>query len=236
MVDLRAILFDLDNTLLLNDMETFIPAYLELISGYAAEIYDPELFVRHMLAATEVMAGNTDPGISNEMVFWGTFSKLTGWDREKMVPFFAHFYETEFEGLKTLTAARPEARPVTEWAFETGHRVVIATNPMFPRIATEKRLEWADLGVDEFNYALVTTYENMHATKPHREYYVEILERVDCEPRQALMVGDDWGRDIRPAAAMGMHTYWVDPPDGTQSAVGREGGSLSDLPDWLRNR
>jgi len=33
---IRAILFDLDNTLLTNSMDRFLPAYLELISAHAA--------------------------------------------------------------------------------------------------------------------------------------------------------------------------------------------------------
>ena len=232
---LRAILFDLDNTLLLNDMNRFIPAYLELISAYAAEVTDPKRFVRDMLAATEVMAANTDPAVSNEQAFWDAFSGLTGLQPAEAVPFFARFYETEFDGLRRLTEPRPEARSVMEWALAKGYAVVIATNPMFPQIATEKRLAWAGLGVDEFDYALVTTYENMHATKPHPAYYREILQRVGCAPAEALMVGDDWELDIEPAAAVGIRTYWVDPPAGDEGAVdGR--GPLSTLPGWLGER
>lgn len=230
---LRAVLFDLDNTLLLNDMDAFIPAYLKLISAYAAEIYNPKRFVKQMLAATEAMATNTDPAISNERAFWDTFSQLTGWDRAEMVPFFTRFYETQFDGLQRLTQSRPEARSTVEWAFAMGYSVVIATNPMFPQIATEKRLAWAELGVDEFDYALVTTYENMHATKPHRQYYLEILDRVKCAPAQTLMVGDDWELDIAPAAAVGMRTYWVDAHTELAGSALSGQGPLSALRTWL---
>jgi HAD superfamily hydrolase (TIGR01549 family) len=230
---LNAILFDLDNTILTNDMEIFVPAYLKLISGYAAELYDPKRFVEEMLAATEVMATNTDPAVSNETAFWNEFSRLTGWNRDKMIPFFSRFYENEFDILRQLTRPRPEARPLVEWAFDNGYQVVIATNPMFPRIATEKRLTWAGLGVEEFDYALVTTYENMHATKPHCEYYLEILAHVGCAPAQALMVGDDLTLDIEPAGTVGMRTYWVDPQEDHGGSSDWGQGPLSALRSWL---
>ena len=235
MGDRPAILFDLDNTLLSNDMDHFIPAYFELISAYAAAVYDPQRFVRDLIAASEVMATNTDPAVSNEQAFWGTFAQLTGREPAEAIPFFARFYETEFGELRRLTAPRPEARVVVEWALDRGYAVVVATNPMFPRIAVEKRLAWAGLGVDAFDYALVTTYENMHATKPHPAYYREILARVGCPPADAVMVGDDWELDIQPAAAVGMRTYWVDAPAGDERAAdGR--GPLAALPAWLGER
>jgi HAD superfamily hydrolase (TIGR01549 family) len=233
MNELRAILFDLDDTLLINDMDVFVAAYLKLISGYAARLRDPKRFIHDMLAATDVMAANTDPAVSNEKAFWDAFSALTGWDRAEMIPFFARFYDEQFDELRSLTQPRPEARPMVEWAFGKGYQVVIATNPMFPRIATEKRLSWAGLGVDEFHYALVTTYENMHATKPHHEYYLEILDRVDCATAEALMVGDDWERDIEPAGAVGMRTYWVNTLTRAEGSAVAGQGPLSGLRTWL---
>ncbi len=83
---LRAILFDLDNTLLGNDMDTFLPAYFKLISTYAAERYDPRKLAGHILAASQVMMANTDPAVSNEEAFWTRFSELTSFDRAEMTP------------------------------------------------------------------------------------------------------------------------------------------------------
>ena len=94
-------------------------------------------------------------------------------------------------------------------AFARGLAVIIATNPLFPTTAIEQRLAWAGVPVDEYPYALVTTYENMHAAKPQPAYYREILAAIDCPPDRALMVGDDWKNDIAPAAAVGLHTFWT---------------------------
>jgi HAD superfamily hydrolase (TIGR01549 family) len=213
-LSIRAILFDLDDTLLSNDMDNFLPHYLKLLSTYAAERYDPALLVQHLLAATEVMLNNTDPAVTNENAFWGRFSQLTGFDRDEMIPFFTHFYLTRFDELQTVTEHRPEARPLVDWAIRQDYQVVIATNPMFPRVAVDRRLAWA--GIDDLNYTLVTSYENMHSTKPHPAYYQEILAKVDCAPAEALMIGDDWERDMLPAAELGLRTFWIAPADRNQ--------------------
>ena len=233
----RAILFDLDDTLLINDMDQFLSAYFKLLGEYAADRFDPRLLIQHLLAATEAMLHNTDPAVTNERAFWNEFSRLTGFDPVEMIPFFHRFYETRFDGIRPLTRPRPEARSLVEWAFAQGYQVAIATNPMFPLVAVERRLDWAGLGVDRFDYDLITTYENMHATKPHPAYYAEILDLLGREPDEALMVGDDWERDIAPAASLGLETYWVvDPASERPDRELFDGGigPLGELRSWLR--
>ena len=86
-------------------------------------------------------------------------------------------------------------------------------------------------------YTLVTTIENMHATKPNQAYYQEILEMIDCQPDQALMVGDDCRNDVEPAAGFGLFTYWIELPGAALPAglkpTGQ--GSLEDLALRLSN-
>jgi FMN phosphatase YigB (HAD superfamily) len=121
--------------------------------------------------------------------------------------------------------------------------VAIATNPLFPRSPIEQRLEWANIPVTEFDYALVTTYENMHATKANPAYYQEIVARLGNEAKECLMVGDDWERDMMPAATAGLPIYWVTKPDDTllpippmrkiKGAVLIGQGTLESLWDWI---
>jgi len=120
----------------------------------------------------------------------------------------------------------------------TGLQVVIATNPLFPLTAIEQRLEWAGLPVEEFPFALITSYEIMHSTKPHLAYYEEIAQRLGVEEKKCLMVGDDWRLDIAPAYAVGMQTYWVADTDVLPPTPGIHlsgQGSLTDLSEWLRS-
>ncbi len=217
MMNLQAILFDLDDTLLGNDLERFTQHYFALLSQYAAQKPGLENMLPDLIASTRQMLGNNDPTTTNADVFWEAFSRRTGQTRAELEPFFEHFYREHFPQLRSVTQMRPAARPLINYCLAQGWQVVIATNPLFPRSAIEQRLAWADAPASEFPYALVTSYENMHAAKPHPAYYHEILATIGCRPEAALMVGDDWLNDIQPATTAGLRAYWVTengpPPD-----------------------
>ena len=229
---LKAVLFDLDDTLLGNHMDTFIPRYFGLLGQYA-EVYLPrDEFLKTLMTATHVMAANTDPTTTNRDVFWQSFNEQTGLDAQEMEPFFDAFYANQFLALESVMTRRETAVSLINACQSQNLKVVIATNPMFPRPAVEARLKWAGLPVTAFDFDLVTTYENMHATKPQPIYYEEILERIGVASGEALMVGDDWGNDMVPANSIGCYTYWL-PMNGEiappQDDVVTQYGSLDEL-------
>jgi HAD superfamily hydrolase (TIGR01549 family) len=209
---IRAILFDLDDTLLVNSMETFVPAYFQALTRYVAHLIPPERLIPELMRATQAMQANDGTGPTNEEAFAAVFYPAVGHEQAELEPTFWQFYVEEFPKLRRLTRPVPEARPLVEWAFERGLQVVIATNPLFPRSPIEQRLEWAGVPVTEFDYALVTSYEDMHATKAHPAYYREILAQLDRQPEECLMVGDDWERDIVPAVSVGIPVYLIAEP------------------------
>jgi FMN phosphatase YigB (HAD superfamily) len=192
--------------------------------------------LQELLLGTRAMMENVDPALTNRDVFWASFCGRTGLDQAALEPYFERFYREEFGQLRRVTESRPTAVNLVQWAFDQNLKVVIATNPLFPLMAIEQRLEWAGVPVSRYPYALVTAYENMHFAKPHPDYYREILTAVDCEPESALMVGNEWDPDIAPAAAVGMHAYWLCaenemPPDPDLPLFGC--GSLEALYDLL---
>ena len=233
---IRAILYDLDNTLLQNPMSQFIPAYLQALGEYMADRFAPQVLIRHLLNATEVMVQNTDPQRSNAEVFDAAFFPALGVSRQELAPLFDAFYDTRFPTLRRLTQPLPAARPLIEWSFAHGFQVVIATNPLFPLTAILQRLDWAGVPASEFPYDLITSYEIMHAAKPHPAYYHEVAQRIGRMPEECLLVGDDWEGDIRPAQSIGMAAYWIAAPDAVPPAdpppAGQ--GSLEDLARWVQ--
>ena len=83
----------------------------------------------------------------------------------------------------------------------------------------------------------MTTYENMHATKLHPAYYREILARLERQPEECLMIGDNWEWDIAPPVSIGILAYWIAEPDQTppESDVPLIGqGTLADLWNWVQ--
>lgn len=229
---LRALLLDLDGTLLDNPMDRFIPAYFQALTRWVANRVPPDALIRELLRATRAMELGDGSGPTNEETFAAHFYPALGVDRAELEPEFRRFYAEAFPSLRVFTRPRPEARPLVEAAFAQGLDVVIATNPVFPRAAIEERLAWAGVGVDSFAYALVTCYEEMHATKSDPAYYREILARIGTSAPGCLMVGDDWQWDMVAAAACGIPGFWVSDAAAPPAALpvplaGR--GSLADV-------
>ncbi len=209
---IKAVLFDLDNTLLDNNLDRFMPAYFRLVGDFAARRL-PELprqrFLEAIITGTRAAMSNVQPDLTNQAVFWRSFAADTGLDPAAVAPLFVEFYEHRFAELQPLTAPRPAARPLVDWCFDQGYQVVIATNPVFPRRAIEHRLAWAGLPVADYPFALVTTLENMHAAKPQPAYYGEIRGRLGLAEGEAIMVGDNYDHDIVPAGHLRLATYWI---------------------------
>lgn len=206
---LKAVLFDLDDTLLGNDMDRFLPGYFDLLGRFAEKYLPRDQFLPELLASTEAMIRNVDPALSNRDVFWQTFVQRTGLDAAELEAFFEQFYRNQFLQLRNRTEKRPFAAELVQFCLDHNLKVVVATNPLFPLIAIEARLDWAGLPLDEYDFALVTGYENMHAAKPQTAYYSEILAKIGCAPEEALMVGNDWEADILPAYSVGIQTFWL---------------------------
>ena len=184
----RAVLFDLDGTLLDSNMETFLPHYLKRISARVAGIMPPQEFVAQLLRSTELMLDN-DGRMTNEELFAADFYPAIGRPRVEMEPIFDAFYAEEFPSLQQYTKRKPEARRVVQRIFELGYDVAITTNPLFPETAVRQRMAWA--GVDDFPYRLVTTYENSRFCKPNPRYFVDVAERLGYPTGDCLMVGDE---------------------------------------------
>jgi HAD superfamily hydrolase (TIGR01662 family) len=231
---IQTILLDLDDTLLDNDMGRFLPPYFEALGRRMARFIAPDKLVNLLLSSTRVMMRNQDPTVTNQQAFDADFFPRLGLPEAQIRPIIYSFYEEDFPALKRYTRPRPQARPLVEALFDHGYNVVIATNPMFPRRAVEHRLEWA--GVLDFPFQLVTTYENSHFCKPSPRYYQEILSRLDSHPKEAIMIGDDFGNDIEPAMQVGLHTYWI--INGVSHNVfsySGLGGTLADCLAWVQS-
>lgn len=207
MTAFKAILFDLDGTLLDSNMETFLPQYLQRLAARMAHLAPPQMFIAHLLQATEVMAANDGRAVNAE-VFAEAFYPFAGRERAELEPIFEAFYAEDFPKLRDLTRQKPDARPVVEAAFAAGYDVAITTNPLFPETAIQQRMAWA--GVADFPYRWVTTYENSHYCKPNLDYWAEACARLGHPAEACLVVGDEHMDMV--AAAIGCPTYLVPGP------------------------
>ena len=203
-----------------------------------AHLIPPERTISALQSAVAATDANQGDGPTNEAVFGATFYSRVGYEPGDLADVEERFWSEEFSKLCDLTRSLPEARLVIEWAFQHGLQVAITTGMLLPRIAAEQKLEWARVPVTEFDYALLSTWSNMHASKPHPAYYHEVLAHLGRQPDECIMVGDDWEHDIIPATSVGIPSYWItepddQPPEQRLLCVGQ--GALSDLLAWLRD-
>ena len=202
--NVKAILFDLDGTLINVDLKKFIPNYMRLLSERFTHIIKPSKFISLLLEASNRIDQN-DGRATNEQIFEQVFFPLNGYSRKDVDPLFDEFYEDDFIKLKIYTEPKQDARFVMSKVFERGYDVVIATTPVIPLTAIQQRLEWA--GVGDFDYKFITTIENMNANKPHEKYYTQIFNTLGVKPNECLMVGDE-NKDML-ASEYGCLTYLV---------------------------
>ena len=201
---INTILFDLDGTLLPMDQNVFLKAYLGgMAKKMANHGYVPEVLVDAIWKGTGAMVKN-DGRYSNETLFWNVFSEIHGRDTRVDEPLFEEFYRQEFQNIRQVCGFDPRAAETVRELKSHGFRLALATNPLFPAIATHSRARWA--GLDPKDFALITTYDNSRYCKPNPAYYRDILETLDVKPEECLMVGNDVKEDMI-AKELGMQVF-----------------------------
>ncbi len=206
-MSVKFILFDLDGTLLPMDQELFLKSYFgKLAQKLEPHGYQPEDLISHIWAGAKAMIKNDGRG-TNEEVFWEYFTGVYGEKVEGDKPLFDEFYRVEFDSVKECCGFNPEAAPTVKAIKDLGYKVVLATNPIIPGVATEHRIRWTGLEPEDFE--LYTTYENSHFAKPNPSYYLEILEKIGAKPEECLMVGNDVEEDMM-TKELGMKVFLID--------------------------
>lgn len=231
------LLLDLDDTLLRNNIEDFLPAYLKLLSQHLEHRYPGDHMVRELLSATRRMIMNQDSTSTLEEVFDRAFYPALGTTKEEIRPDLEDFYARVYPGLAQITNAQPHAVSLVDTARACGYRIVVATNPLFPATAIEQRLTWAGLPPENYPFALITNYENMHFAKPNPAYTAEILAYLGWPAKPAVMVGNSLEDDLLPASQIGLVTYHFIPNQAftlSDHPVCAASGDFSGLADWLK--
>jgi len=205
-MEIKAVLFDLDGTLLPMDQEEFTGAYFKMMAQKMAPFgYEPGRLIDNIWAGTAAMIKN-DGSCTNEEAFWRSFAESYGEAVRKDIGLFDEFYRCELLKVKEICGFQPLARHVIDFLKEKGKTIVLATNPIFPAIATQNRMRWAGLAPEDFVF--YTTYENSRFCKPNPQYYADILRRISCEPEQCLMVGNDAVEDMA-AQKLGINVFLI---------------------------
>ena len=230
----KAILFDLDGTLLPMNTGEFIKEYFSLLGKRMIEFgYDPIQFKTGMWSGVEAAIRN-DGTMFNEERFWFVLNGYMGRDCREDSAVFEDFYRSEYHQAKAVCGFNPLAAEAVKLARKKAEKVILATSPLYPLIAIEGRLSWAGLKPEEFD--LVTTYDTERFCKPNPAYYADIIERFGYKPEECVMIGNDEYEDIWGAAKAGIEGYLVTDdliPSEKYSHTGLR-GTFAEMLEWLR--
>ena len=230
----KAVFFDLDGTLLPFDMDEFSRLYFTAVkeNGFMEKICQDngkEIFEK----AIRAMIFN-DGTMTNKDAFFGTIERLSGVGVQKLLPYMERFYQGEFQQVRQCTRAEKNVWESIRVLKNKGYRCVLATNPVFPPVATEYRIKWAGLSPDDFEY--ITHYENSHYCKPNPKYFIEILDHIGLRADECYIVGNDV-RDDMSAVGLGFEGFLVlnHVIGDIERAPECKKGDYSDLLDFARN-
>jgi FMN phosphatase YigB (HAD superfamily) len=211
---IKAILFDMDDTLLINPDDIFAREYLALAEPFFQQMLDiqnpRELLLGVVKAQGKIRSGQQ----SNFQLIYEHFQHYTTHSLEKIQHTLALFFEQEYPKLEKCITPVTGASELIQYVQAQGFATVIATNPLYPDTSIFQRMRWGKLPLE--GYALITHANNMHFAKPDPAYYAEIVARVGIEPDEALMIGDNPINDTQAAKAVGLPTWQI---EGRQSSL-----------------
>ena len=205
MKKITTVLFDLDGTLIRMDQDKFIELYFKSILAKLASLgYDAALMYKALEESVRATIRN-DGTLLNEERFWSTFLEYAPGVRDAVKEVLDEYYAIDFtDVIKSTCEGFSRAKEIVELARSCGKRVILATNPLFPMIATVARMALSGLTPDDFDY--VTAYENSSACKPNPLYFTELLDKLGIAAEECVMVGNDT-RDDFSAHALGIPVF-----------------------------
>lgn len=222
---LQAVLFDLDNTLILFEELVFFKHYSQKLYSVFADVMTPQEFSERLIRSTQMMVNN-DGQMTNAEYFIHDFARGTGVDERQLWQRFADFYDRQFEQFQSLMQPHADARQVMQFIQAKGLKTVIASNPMFPTNVQLMRLRWAGLG--DLSFDLITSADNTTYVKPRLEYYQQICDKIQVPPAGCLMVGNDPFNDMI-ASKIGMKTYLTTDTNHLSIELSRELAKAANL-------
>lgn len=213
---LKAVVFDMDETLLDINLNAFIAIYFKDMTKILADIgRRPTLNTAAGLGSILVdLNANRRRGTDNRTnrEFFDTAMEERCGVRtaDPVVRDAIDFYEHEILPGKNngLVCAKPMegAHEALEMLQARGLRIALLTNPSFSEGVIRCRMGWG--GLDQVPFELVTHMDNSTRCKPDPTYYLEQLEVLGLEPHEVLMVGNDPRRDF-PTPSCGIQTAYV---------------------------
>ncbi len=230
----EALLFDLDGTLIYFDPDLFVKTYLGTAAKFFIDLIpNPENFYQELLRSTDVMENSDNKETTTLEEFLLDFCPKFEVECDKITERFLQFYQTDYSAIKPLISQMDGAKnllsKIKQHLPQT--KVILATNPVFPFIAVQKRMKWGNIS-EEF-FELITHAQNSFYCKNNKNYWLNIAKEMNINPNNSLMIGNDGYRDLV-AKKHGYQTFLVETALENEDKITQEiepdyRGTISDL-------
>ena len=147
---IKAILFDLDGTLLPLDEDEFTKVYFGLLCKRFCPLgFDKDTLINAIWQGTKKMIKNNGE-ITNDIVFWNTFKEIFGEEKAKLKYSFDEFYEQEYLQTASCVKPNPYAREIMDFLHQNNIKIVLASRPVFPKNGMVNRAKFVGLKEEDY--------------------------------------------------------------------------------------
>jgi FMN phosphatase YigB (HAD superfamily) len=224
----KILLLDLDGTLLGSRKAV---AQIIFISSFATKVRREKLGPLSALRFLKELRASMEQPETFDLTNAGRADVIyRKWLKNASIP-LPQLIHGVFETMKPGFYTMKGAAEFLKWAKEEKFRLVLATNPLWPRSVVEMRLGWGGLGPEAFEF--ITSAENMHYCKLQRHYYPELLSHLGARAQDCVMVGDSLVKDAHSAEA-GIRFFHFNPREIENNEY--RGGGFKKLRIFLGER
>lgn len=191
----KAILFDLDNTLL-----DFLTFKKETAKAAAKAMVKQGLPATEIEIYEKIFSIYDEKGIEYQKTFYDIlkpFNLEINLAEKIQQAAITAYLQKKFEVLRPYPMVKPTLKKLREKKLKLG----IVTDA--PRNKAWQRLVITEL---ENEFDLVITHDDTMLKKPHPSSFYLAVQKLSLRPQDCLFVGDNPSRDIKGAKAVGMKT------------------------------
>ena len=193
---IKAVIFDLDNTLV-----DFMAMKEAAIDSAVMAMIDAGLKIPKKEAKKKIYEIYDEEGIEDQKVFDKFLTKELGRIDYRIHAAGIIGYRRAREASLVLY---PHVQLVLMELIKRGLKLAVVSDA--PRLQAWLRLSQLNL---HHIFDVVITFEDTNKRKPHPEPFKKALQRLQIEPKEAIMVGDWAERDIIGAKLLGIKTIFA---------------------------
>ncbi|WP_440117835.1 HAD family hydrolase [Paenibacillus sp. QZ-Y1] len=192
MEHIKAIIFDLDNTIL-NRTRTFEGFTRSLIKTYFAHLVSTEDILKRIIELDE-------DGYKDKHMLFNELLHELPWAEKPLHAELMEFYGREYVRSAVLMEQAREVVQHIRGKYQTGLITNGQTDIQYGKID--------QLGIrDDFDHIIVS--EEAGVKKPDPRIFRLALDHFGLSPEQCIYIGDHPVNDVKGAASVGMNTIWM---------------------------